>query len=151
MSDISDRIKAVIYCRTARAADNNPMNKIDAQDSRCRAYAEGKNYIVEAVFADDGISGTAVDRPGFRALLAFLEKKASEYRYAVVIDDVSRLARDLRVHLELRNLIARAGGRLECPSQALGTGPEADLMENLHIARAENLKNASVDSAKETP
>lgn len=72
---------------------------------------------MKRVFSDD-LTGQNADRPGLQALLAFL---ASDRRnpHVVIIDDFTRMARNVRVHFDLRAAIIEAGGILESPSVKL--------------------------------
>lgn len=80
------------------------------------------------MFTDD-ITGKTDNRPGLAALLKFLMRNRSA-TCIVVIDDLSRLARDVIVHNKLRAAIAATGARLECPSFEFGDSADEILIEN---------------------
>ncbi|MGF1447610.1 MAG: recombinase zinc beta ribbon domain-containing protein [Pikeienuella sp.] len=63
---------------------------------------------------------------------------------AVHIYDISRLARDLRAHIELRTMIGGAGGRLESPTMEFGEDSDSILVENLlaSVSQHQRQKNA---------
>ena len=48
----------------------------------------------------------------------------------VIIDDISRLARDVQVHLKLREEIKKAGGILVSPGCTFGDDADAEAMES---------------------
>ncbi len=121
--------QAVIYCRVSSIKQTKDGDGLRSQETRCRDYAARKNYSVIDVFQDD-VSGSLVDRPGMKAMLAFIRKRRAA-GVVVIIDDVSRLARGLQAHLELRGAIAGAGGVLESPSIEFGEDPDSLLVENL--------------------
>ena len=121
--------QAVIYCRVSSIKQTKDGDGLRSQETRCRDFAARKGYTVTDVFQDD-VSGSLVDRPGMKAMLASLRKRRTQ-GVVVVIDDVSRLARGLQAHLELRGLIAGAGGTLESPSIEFGEDPDSLLVENL--------------------
>lgn len=98
---------------------------------RCREYARAKGYEVERVFADPAVSGGVIDRPGMNAMLAYLRARKKSGQYVVLIDDISRLARSIRAHLELRSAIDLTGARLESPSIDFGEDSDAQLIEHL--------------------
>lgn len=102
--------EAVIYCRAASRTQAGP-DKLDAQEARCREYASSKGYAVARVFADDG-SGNTIDRPGLQALLAFL-RQDQQQGYVVIMEDLTRLARDVQKLAQLRAEIENAGGSLQ--------------------------------------
>ena len=108
----STNAPAVIYRRVASKNGPDSEKKLLTQEERCRRYAEGKGYSVAHVFTDDGIFGACADRPEVSEMLKFLRSKSGGQTH-VIIDDVSRLARDTETHLVLRRLIADAGGILE--------------------------------------
>lgn len=128
---MTDTIKsqAVIYCRVSTTKQTKDGDGIRSQETRCRDFARMKGYEVVQVFHDD-VSGSLIDRPGMKTMLTFLRKHRKKGT-VVLIDDVSRLARGLQAHLELRGSIASAGGVLESPSIEFGEDSDAILVENL--------------------
>jgi len=95
------------------------------------------------VFHDEGITGKLLDRPNMKAMLTYLKK----HRIAnpiVIIDDISRLARDIETHLRLRASIAAAGSKLESPSIEFGDDSDSRLVEHLlaSVAAHQREKNA---------
>lgn len=121
---------AVIYSRVSSVKQKTVGDGLKSQETRCREFARMKGYAVVNVFQDD-VSGSLIDRPGMKAMLAFIRKRRARSETAVIIDDVSRLARGLQAHLELRKEIIKAGGRLESPSIEFGEDPDSQLVENL--------------------
>lgn len=134
--------KAVIYTRVSGAKQVREGDGLASQETRCREYAKYKNYQVIKVFADD-ITGKLVDRPAMSELLDFLRKHKKSGEHVVIIDDISRFARNLRAHLELRSTLAAAGGKLESPSIEFGEDPDSILVENLlaSVAQHQREKN----------
>jgi site-specific DNA recombinase len=63
-------------------------------------------------------------------MLGFL-KQNKRNPHVVIIDDISRLARGLQAHLELRSALTKAGGILESPSIEFGEDSDSQLIENL--------------------
>jgi site-specific DNA recombinase len=120
---------AVIYCRVSSAKQTTRGDGLSSQETRCREFAKYRGYEVVTVFKDD-MSGSVTGRPGMKAMLAHL--RANRKRpHVVIIDDISRLARGLEAHLQLRADIARAGGILESPSIEFGEDSDSKLVENL--------------------
>ena len=137
-------IKAVVYARVSSAAQVKRGHGLGSQESRCREYAGHKNYVVEKVFRDEGVSGGLIDRPGMQEMLSFLKKRKRADEYVVLIDDISRLARDIKAHVELRCAIDDAGGKLESPSIEFGEDSDSILVENLlaSVSQHQRQKNA---------
>lgn len=112
--------RAVIYCRVSSPSQLQKGHGLASQETRCREFARMKGYDVVEVFTDEAISGGLIDRPGIKSMLTYLRAKRKTANLVVIIDDISRLARDMKAHLELRSAIAGAGGRLESPSVEFG-------------------------------
>jgi site-specific DNA recombinase len=121
--------KAVIYCRVSSTKQTVRGDGLGSQETRCREFAKYKGYEVVAVFQDD-TSGSLTTRPGMQAMLAHLKANRAEPQ-AVIIDDISRLARDLMAHFQLRVKIDEAGGVLVSPSIEFGEDSDSQLVENL--------------------
>ena len=124
-----DITKAVIYCRVSSAKQTVRGDGLGSQETRCREFAKYKGYEVVEVFRDD-TSGSLTTRPGMQAMLAYLKTRRKQ-PHAVIIDDISRLARGLMAHFELRVKISDAGGVLVSPSIEFGEDSDSQLVENL--------------------
>ena len=123
---------AVIYCRVSSHKQTVEGHGLVSQETRCREYAAMKKYEVVEVFRDD-ISGGISKRPGMEEMLTFLRKNRKN-THAVIIDDISRLARGLQAHIELRAGILMAGGILESPTVEFGEDSDSQLVENMLAA-----------------
>lgn len=144
--------QAVIYCRVSGAKQVREGDGLASQETRCREYAKYKSYDVVDVFTDD-MTGKAASRPGMQSMLGFLHMNASKgtskgSEIVVIIDDISRLARGLTAHLELRQSLAGAGGKLESPSIEFGEDSDSVLVENLlaSVAQHQREKNGEQTS-----
>ena len=120
---------AVIYVRVSSQKQLKEGDGLASQQARCEEFARNRNYIISKIFKDDA-SGSLINRPGMKAMLAFLRGNR-KHNPVVIIDDISRLARGLEAHLQLRADIAKAGGRLESPSIEFGEDSDSKLVENL--------------------
>ncbi len=138
--------QAVIYCRVSHVKQTIAGDGLKSQETRCREFARMKRYTVTAVFQDD-VSGSLTDRPGMKAMLAFIKKRRASGT-VVIIDDVSRLARGLHAHLELRGMIANAGGMLESPSIEFGEDPDSILVENLLASVSQHQRQKNGEQTK---
>src|SRR3546814_8916718 len=114
MTEKTDQ-KAVIYVRVSSVAQTLKGHGAESQASRCAEFARMKGYRCIKTFEDKAVSGSLIERPGMKALLAFL-RQHRKANLRVILDDISRLARGLEAHLALRAAIAQAGGLLEGPS-----------------------------------
>ncbi len=140
--------KAVIYCRVSSVAQMQKGHGISSQETRCREFARLKGYPVERVFTDGAVSGGIITRPGIQAMLAFLREKRKTGSYVVLIDDISRLARDIKGHLELRGAIAGAGARLESPSVEFGEDANSILVENLLASVSQHQRQNNAEQTR---
>ncbi|WP_184434505.1 recombinase family protein [Roseospira goensis] len=140
--------QALIYCRVSSTRQVREGHGLSSQESRCREFAARKGYAVAEVFRDEGVSGGLIDRPGMQAMLAFLKKRRANGKYAVIIDDISRLARDIHAHIQLRTAIQIAGGKLESPSIEFGTDPDSVLVEHLLASVSQHQRQKNAEQVK---
>ena len=107
-------------------------------------YAKYKGLNVIKAFRDEGVSGGLIERPGMQEMLTFLKRHTKREPIVVIIDDISRLARGLDAHIQLRSAINSAGGRLESPSIEFGEDSDSILVENLlaSVSQHSRQKNA---------
>ena len=143
---ISSKVKSFIYCRVSSARQVSQGNGLSSQETRCREYASYKGYDVVKVFQDD-MTGKIAKRPAMVSMLAHLRKHRNE-RCVVIIDDISRLARGLEAHLELRALISKAGGKLESPSIEFGEDSDSLLVENMLASVAQHQREKNGEQTK---
>lgn len=116
------------------------------QETRCREYAGHRNYTVVEVFKDD-VSGSLTDRPAMKAMLAFLKKHRAT-PHAVIVDDISRLARGMKAHMELRAAISLVGGILESPSVEFGDDADSELQECILATVAQHQRRKNAEQTK---
>jgi len=115
---------------------------------RCREYAERKGYAVVETFFDKAISGSLSDRPGVMAMLSYLKHHSGSGEIVVIIDDISRLARDTRVHTDLRLAIGLAGGKLESPSITFGDDSDSIFVENVLASASQHQRQKNGEQTK---
>ena len=130
----STKPKAVIYCRVSSQKQVKKGDGLGSQETRCREYAKHRGYQVTEVFRDEGVSGSLINRPSMQDMLTYLKQHKKKQEHIVIIDDISRLARDLEAHIQLRTSIGDAGGKLESPSIEFGEDSDSKLVENLLMA-----------------
>jgi len=66
------------------------------QEQAIRAYAEAHDLQIEDIFKEEGVSGTAENRPALARLMVSLEKNGHGIK-VVIVEKLDRLARDLMV------------------------------------------------------
>lgn len=139
--------KAVIYCRVSSAAQVRKGDGLGSQETRCRQLAQNKGYEVVKVFRDEGASGGMIDRPGMLAMLQFLKAQKGG-QCVVLIDDISRLARGLEAHIQLRTLISGLGAKLASPSIEFGEDSDSMLVENLLASVSQHQRQKNAEQTK---
>lgn len=93
MTKTDPRTPVVIYARYS--SDRQDARSIDDQVRRCRAYASAQGLEVLAEYKDAAISGAHTERDGMQELLAPTRSRGRVPFRAVLVDDLSRLSRDL--------------------------------------------------------
>lgn len=136
--------QAVIYCRVSSVKQTKEGDGLASQETRCREFARHRGYETAHVFKDD-VSGSALTRPGMKAMIAYLKAKGS---HVVIIDDISRLARGLETHLALRLNIKNVGGILESPSIEFGDDSDSVLVENLLASVSQHQRQKNGEQTK---
>ena len=127
---------AIIYARVSSKNQVKDGGRIESQATRCRSYASSRDYEVVATFTDD-MTGSKARRPGMDAMLSFLKQDKAN-PHIVLIDDISRLARGLEAHIQLRDELAKAGGILESPSVVFGDDSDSQFLENVLASSAQH-------------
>lgn len=135
--------RAVVYGRVSSISQTKRGDGLGSQETRCREYAKFKNYDIIQVFTDDK-TGKDTDRPGLKALLCFLKKHRHE-QLIVLIDDISRLARNVEAHWELRRSILRVGGKLESPSTEFKQDADSRMVENFLAGAAQHQREKNAE------
>jgi DNA invertase Pin-like site-specific DNA recombinase len=138
--------KAVVYCRVSSARQVKEGHGLNSQDTRCREFAKHKGYKVLESFYDEGVSGSLTEREGMLSMLDFI--KAQDEPLIVIIDDISRLARGLEAHLQLRTTISGAGAKLESPSIEFGDDSDSILVENLLASVSQHQRQKNTEQVK---
>lgn len=87
----SDAIPVAVYLRYSTLLQDSRSN--EDQLRRCRRHAAANGMIVVEVYSDEAESGSHIDRAGMQRLLA--DAKGRGGFRAVLVDDLSRLSRDL--------------------------------------------------------
>ncbi|MCV2890126.1 recombinase family protein [Ruegeria aquimaris] len=147
MNQVSDEFekgtKAVVYARVSSSKQTKVGDGLGSQQTRCREYAKYKGLDVVETFSDD-MSGSLTTRPGMKSMLSYLRRHSKKQPVIVIIDDISRLARGIEAHLQLRAAIGQAGGILKSPTIEFGEDSDSILVENMlaSVSQHQRQKNA---------
>ncbi|WP_156843172.1 recombinase family protein [Novosphingobium aquimarinum] len=128
MTDPLNRQFAVIYCRVSDPKQKTDGHGLESQETICREYAARHGYDVVRVFQDD-FTGAHSNRPAMKEMLKFL--KGQKQTYVVIIDDLSRLARDVVAHAQLREAVKKAGAVMASPSHQFREDSDGRFVENV--------------------
>jgi site-specific DNA recombinase len=112
--------KVAVYLRVSTDEQARSGLGLDDQMRRCQAMAAAKGWPTPAIYADEGLSGTlpAEKRPALKRLL---EDVAAGQVQAVIILELSRLARKTRLVLDLVDRLAASGAWLVSCKETLDT------------------------------
>ncbi len=126
--------KALIYCRVSSAGQRTEGHGLESQEQRCREYAKQKGLEVEEVFLDTvtGNSGYE-EREAMSKLLKHLDSNKGT-RYAVIFDDIKRLARNVSHHLKLRLELNMRDVLPLSPNFNFEESPEGEFVETIVAA-----------------
>ncbi len=138
--------KAIIYARVSDAKQKIRGDGLGSQETRCREFAAYRNLDVVQTFRED-YTGASAERPAMRAALAFLKKNRRD-PHVMIIDDLSRLARDVVSFRRLREEITAAGGMLESPSIVFREDSDSLFMENVLASAAQHQRQKNAETTK---
>ena len=147
IDEVKDGQRAVIYCRASSEKQVREGHGLDSQETRCREYARAKGYVVAETFHDAAQSGKLLDRPQMKAMLNYLRRHQKD-DLVVVVDDISRLARDIETHIQLRAAISAADAKLESPSITFGEDSDSRLVEHLLASVAAHQREKNAEQVK---
>ncbi len=146
--DGAEPLKAIIYCRISSVSQARKGDGLASQEQRCREYSAFKGHIVTKVVYDRAISGKLLDRPGIKEVLQFLKREKNAEQYVVVFDDISRLARDIRVHLDLRDAIFASGAQIDCPTIEFRQDFDGRYVEGMQALSAEHHRRKNAEQTR---
>lgn len=86
-------MKAAVYARYS--TDKQDARSTEDQIRRCRRFAEAQGFSVVEVYEDQAVSGAHAARAALQQLLRDARRPGGSPFSAVLVDDQSRLARDL--------------------------------------------------------
>lgn len=114
-------MRAAVYARYS--SENQRPESIEDQVAACRRFAAQRGFTLleEHLYTDQAQSGARRDRPGLVALLAAGQQRAFEI---VLVDDLSRLARDNYLMLSVLAELQFAGVRVVSVADGLDSHDE---------------------------
>lgn len=126
--------RVAVYLRVSTDEQRRSGLGITAQRERCEAMATVKGWPAPVVYADEGKSGTIenLKRDGLRDLLEAVQAKRVD---AVIVNDISRIARRSRLVLEAIEMMDKAGVMfVSCKEAFDTTTPQGQFVLTLFAA-----------------
>lgn len=124
-------VRALIYCRVSSDRQASEGHGLESQEQRCISFVEQRGYTLEKVFKDAASGGGGyTSRPGQVALLQTIDKFPHR-KFVVIVDDISRIARDVRGHFELRAILRAQDVPIESPNYEFNDTDEGEVMETV--------------------
>lgn len=125
---LRNREQVVTYFRTSSASNvGGDKDSLDRQRSAITVFANRNGYEIVDEFCDAAVSGSdpIEDRPGFAALLDRLEGNGARI---VLVEDVSRFAREMKAHVLGIALLRERGVKLLSASDGHDLTEDTDEM-----------------------
>lgn len=127
----SGEVYALVYSRVSSERQKSEGHGLDSQTNRCADYALRKGYKVDRIFKDAASGGgDYTSRPGQVALLDHIDQFPHR-KFVVIVDEITRVARDVVGHFELRRLLKDRGVEMESPNFNFEDTPEGELVEGM--------------------
>lgn len=122
---------AIIYARVSSERQEIEGHGLDSQETKCKEYINRKGYLLAEVFRDTASGGGAyTSRPGQVAIVELIDKYPYR-KFVVVIDDISRFARDVQAHFELKTVLNERDVPVESPNFKFEDTPEGEAFEGV--------------------
>lgn len=130
----TDTVYALIYRRVSSDRQESEGNGLDSQELRCKQYCEAMGYIVDQVFSDTKSGGGDYSkREGITDLIKHIDKYPHR-TFVVVVDDLSRIARDTRAYLALKEALRSRKVEFASPNFNFDDSPEGEYIETITAA-----------------
>ena len=140
------RTKAFIYCRVSSLKQVTEGNGLQAQEQNCVEYAQQNDYEIIRIYKEEATSGAAISRKKLNELFVDIEnirKKDKNCHIVIVVDEVSRLAREVLIHVDLVTRATDLNASIKFVKQNFENSSMGKFLENLYasIAQLERDKN----------
>ena len=126
-------IHALVYCRVSSEKQKSEGHGLESQEARCRSYANSNGYILNdrMIFKDAASGGGSYkSRPGQVKMLAFIDQNP-HMNFVVIIDDISRFARDVEAHFYFKYVLKDRGVQIVSPNFNFEDSPEGEVSEGI--------------------
>ena len=140
------QVAAVIYVRVSSEEQTRNMS-LETQQKRAADYAERQGWSVSRVFVERGESAKTWQRPEFKALIDYCQVNRGRVHF-VIVDSLSRFARNTGDHHTVRALLAKYGVMLRSVSEPIDDSSSGRFMESVLAAYAQFDNDLRADRTK---
>ncbi len=141
--------RALIYLRVSTDRQAQKGIALPTQEERCLSHAKAQGYLVDLkrdIYIDSGESARSMDRPALMDLLRRCKEDASVR--AVLVYDVSRLARNRLDFALIKQTLGKAGVVLLSATEPINDTPEGQMLEGVLSTVAEFFSAQSARKVK---
>lgn len=141
--------RALIYLRVSTDRQAQKGIALPTQEERCLAHAMEEGYLVDPkkdIYVDGGESARTMDRPALMDLLT--RCKEDKDVKAVIVYDVSRLARNRLDFALIKQTLRKAGVSLVSATEPIDESPEGQMLEGVLSTVAEFFSAQSARKVK---
>lgn len=121
-------------CYSRYSTDLQREESIEDQLRNLRNFADARSWHIlqSHIYADFGISGASIDRPALKAMVTAALTRPAPFD-VILVDDTSRLSRNLAEAMQLKQQLEFAGIRLIAVSQGVDSADDqADVIWTVH-------------------
>lgn len=136
---------ALIYCRVSSEKQAREGHGMEAQKQRCIDFAKQRGYLVqdENIFTDTASGGgNFTSRDGQVKILKLIDKFPHR-NFVCIVDDPSRLARDVMAHFTFRDALRVRGVGVESPNFNFEETPEGEMAEGMSAVVSQYQRKAN--------
>ena len=119
--DNSQPMRYAIYARYS--SDLQRQSSIADQIRKCDEFGQAQGWTKDGVFTDEAVSGVSTERPGLQRLLAAAFSTHRPFDI-ILVDDTSRISRNLSDAVQLFEKLRFAGLRVIAVGQGIDTRSE---------------------------
>jgi site-specific DNA recombinase len=149
MSMLQNESRAIVYLRVSTDRQAQKGIALPTQEERCLEHAKSQGFLVDRktdIYTDGGESARSMDRPALLDLLARCKKDKAVK--AVIIYDVSRLARNRLDFALIKQTLGKAGVILLSATEPINDTPEGQMLEGVLSTVAEFFSAQSARKVK---
>jgi site-specific DNA recombinase len=121
-------------CYTRFSTDKQTPISTEDQIRKCREFADAKGWTLleDHLYADEAVSGAGADRDGLKHLLAAAKSQPRPFD-VILVDDTSRLSRNVGDASRIREQLGFVGVRIIAVSQGIDSRDEqSEVLFDVH-------------------